>query len=124
MRAQRLKGLGASVFTEMDNLKRELQKDGYVLINLSIGSPDRAPSQEIREKISEAVLDGKNYGYTLTRGTEEFRESCARWYKERFNVNLDSENEVLPLMGSQDGLAHVFLAFLDPGDIALIPDPV
>lgn len=122
-RAQRLRGLGASIFTEMDNLKKELENEGKVLINLSIGSPDRAPSQEIREMISKEVLDGQNYGYTLTRGTEEFRESCTRWYKERFNVSLDSENEVLPLMGSQDGLAHVFLAFLNPGDIALIPDP-
>jgi LL-diaminopimelate aminotransferase len=123
VRAQRLQYLGASVFTEMDDLKKELEKSGRVLINLSIGSPDRAPSQEIREVIAEAVLDGENYGYTLTRGTEEFRESCARWYKERFNVTLDPESEVLPLMGSQDGLAHVFLAFLNPGDIALIPDP-
>lgn len=123
MRAQRLSGLGASVFTEMDNLKTELEKAGHKLINLSIGSPDRAPSQEIRQVISQAVLDGTNYGYTLTRGSEAFRESCARWYAERFHVSLDSESEVLPLMGSQDGLAHIFLAFLDPGDIALIPDP-
>lgn len=123
MRAQRLSGLGASVFTEMDDLKTELVKAGRKLINLSIGSPDRAPSHEIRQIISQAVLDGKNYGYTLTRGSEAFRESCARWYAERFNVLLDSEKEVLPLMGSQDGLAHIFLAFLDPGDVALIPDP-
>ena len=123
MQAQRLNGLGASVFTEMDDLKTELEKTGRKLINLSIGSPDRAPSQEIRQILAEAVLDGKNYGYTLTRGSEAFRTSCARWYNERFGVVLDSKNEVLPLMGSQDGLAHVFLAFLDPGDIALIPDP-
>lgn len=123
MRAQRLTGLGASVFTEMDDLKNEMEKAGHKLINLSIGSPDRAPSQEIRQIISQAVLDGNNYGYTLTRGSVAFRESCSRWYKERFNVSLDSESEVLPLMGSQDGLAHIFLAFLDPGDVALIPDP-
>lgn len=123
MRAERLSGLGASVFTEMDDLKKELEKEGHKLINLSIGSPDRAPSQEIRHIIAEAALDGNNYGYTLTRGSEAFRASCARWYQERFGVILDSENEVLPLMGSQDGLAHVFLAFLNPGDSALIPDP-
>lgn len=123
MRAERLSGLGASVFTEMDDLKKELEREGHKLINLSIGSPDRAPSQEIRHIIAEAALDGNNYGYTLTRGSEAFRSSCARWYKERFGVILDSENEVLPLMGSQDGLAHVFLAFLNPGDVAMIPDP-
>lgn len=123
MRAQRLQGLGASVFTEMDNLKNELQAQGKKLINLSIGSPDRAPSFEIRNVLSQAVLDGEQYGYTLTRGTEEFRESCAKWYKERFGVGLDPEREVLPLMGSQDGLAHIFLALIDPGDLAFIPDP-
>jgi LL-diaminopimelate aminotransferase len=123
LRAHRLSSLGASVFTVMDDLRRELEKAGHTLINLSIGSPDRAPSSELRQILAEAVLDGGNYGYTLTRGTEEFRKGCACWYKERFDVSLDSEKEVLPLMGSQDGLAHVFLALLNPGDIALIPDP-
>jgi len=123
MPSKRLEGLGASVFTEMDNLKRDLEKAGKSLINLSIGSPDRAPAPEIREVLSKAVLDGHQYGYTLTRGTEEFRKVCAQWYQERFGVILDPETEVLPLMGSQDGLAHIFLAYVDPGDIALIPDP-
>jgi len=119
----RLEGLGASVFTEMDNLKRELEKAGKSLINLSIGSPDRAPSREIRNVLSQAVLDDNQYGYTLTRGTEEFRTVCAEWYKERFGVSLNPETEVLPLMGSQDGLAHIFMAYIDAGDLALIPDP-
>lgn len=123
MPSKRLEGLGASVFTEMDNLKRALEKAGKDLINLTIGSPDRAPSLEIRNVLSQAVLDGSQYGYTLTRGTEEFRNRCAQWYQERFGVSLDPETEILPLMGSQDGLAHVFLAFIDPGDQALIPDP-
>ncbi|WP_425802290.1 aminotransferase class I/II-fold pyridoxal phosphate-dependent enzyme [Desulfitobacterium sp. Sab5] len=123
MRAQRLQGLGASVFSKMDDLKNELQEQGKSLINLSIGSPDRAPSAEIRNVLGQAALDGNQYGYTLTRGTKEFRESCAKWYKNRFEVNLDPEHEVLPLMGSQDGLAHIFLALIDPGDSAFIPDP-
>ncbi|MDA8222542.1 aminotransferase class I/II-fold pyridoxal phosphate-dependent enzyme [Desulfosporosinus sp.] len=119
----RLESLGASVFTEMDNLKRELEKAGHDLINLSIGSPDRAPALEIRNVLSQAVLDDNQYGYTLTRGTEEFRKVCAEWYQERFGVTLNPETEVLPLMGSQDGLAHIFLAYIDPGDLAFIPDP-
>jgi len=119
----RLQSLGASVFTEMDNLKRELEKTGKNLINLSIGSPDRAPALEIRNFLSQAVLNDNQYGYTLTRGTEEFRKACAEWYQERFGVTLDPETEVLPLMGSQDGLAHIFLTYIDPGDLALIPDP-
>lgn len=121
--AKRLEGLGASVFTEMDNLKKELEKEGKDLINLSIGSPDRAPAMEIRQVLSQAVFDETQYGYTLTRGTAEFRKACAAWYLERFGVALNPETEVLPLMGSQDGLAHIFLAYIDPGDLALIPDP-
>lgn len=123
MPAVRLGSLGASVFTEMDDLKRELEKQGRSLINLSIGSPDRVPDLRIRKVLSQGVLEGNQYGYTLTRGTEEFREVCAQWYKDRFGVVLNPETEVLPLMGSQDGLAHIFLAYIDPGDLALIPDP-
>ena len=123
MPSKRLAGLGASVFTEMDNLRRELESAGKNLINLSIGSPDQAPPLEIRNVLSQAVLDGTQYGYTLSRGTETFRAVCAEWYQERFGVTLNPETEVLPLMGSQDGLAHIFLAYIDPGDLALIPDP-
>ena len=121
--SKRLDSLGASVFSEMDNLRRELEKAGKHLINLSIGSPDRAPALEIRKILSQAVLDDSQYGYTLTRGTVNFRRVCAEWYLDRFGVSLNPETEVLPLMGSQDGLAHIFLAYIDPGDLALIPDP-
>lgn len=123
MPAKRLEGLGASIFTEMDNLKRELEKNGQNLVNLTIGSPDRPPAIEIRSVLSQAVLDETQYGYTLTRGTDKFRSACAQWYQKRFGVILDPETEVLPLMGSQDGLAHIYLAYIDPGDLALIPDP-
>jgi Aspartate/tyrosine/aromatic aminotransferase len=123
MSSKRLESLGASVFTEMDDLKRELEKAGKHLINLSIGSPDRAPAIGIRKVLSQNVLDDTQYGYTLSRGTKNFRNVCAEWYRERFGVTLDPETEVLPLMGSQDGLAHIFLATIDPGDLALIPDP-
>ncbi len=121
--SKRLDSLGASVFSEMDNLRRELEKAGNQLINLSIGSPDRAPALEIRKILSGAALEESQYGYTLTRGTAKFRSVCAEWYLNRFGVTLDPETEVLPLMGSQDGLAHIFLAYIDPGDLALIPDP-
>lgn len=121
--ARRLQGLGASIFTQMDDIRKELESAGLELINLSVGSPDRAPSKHIQQVLSQAVLDGGLYGYTMSRGTKEFRQSCADWYKLRFNVELDPEKEVLPLMGSQDGLAHIFMAYIDPGDIALIPDP-
>lgn len=121
--ARRLQGLGASIFTQMDDIRKELESAGRELINLSVGSPDRAPSKHVQQVLSQAVLDGGLYGYTMSRGTKEFRQSCTDWYKLRFNVELDPEKEILPLMGSQDGLAHIFMAYIDPGDIALIPDP-
>lgn len=121
--ATRLKGLQTSIYSRLAELKREIEKSGKTLINLSIGSPDLPPPEEIRRIISECSLDEKAYDYTLTRGTPEFREACAKWYKKRFNVDLDPEKEVLPVMGSQDGLAHIFWAFINKGDTALIPDP-
>lgn len=123
MLAERMQGLEVAYFSQMDELRQKLMQEGKSLINLSIGSPDRSPSDFIRQTLSKAVLDGGNYGYSLTRGTAEFRKSCADWYKRRFGVDLDPEWEVLPLMGSQDGLAHIFLAYINPGDTALIPDP-
>jgi LL-diaminopimelate aminotransferase apoenzyme (EC 2.6.1.83) len=121
--ARRLQELGTSIFTQMDDLRKELETEGRNLVNLSIGSPDLAPSENVRQILSTAVLDGDLYGYTTSRGTKEFRQSCSEWYKRRFDVILDPEKEILPLMGSQDGLAHIFMAYIDPGDIALIPDP-
>ncbi len=123
MLAERMQGLGVSVFSQMDELRSELSRQGKEFINLSIGSPDRPPALAVRQALSTAALDGSLYGYTLTRGTAVFRQSCAAWYQHRFGVSLDPEREVLPLMGSQDGLAHVFLAYINPGDLALIPDP-
>jgi len=121
--AKRLSALETSIFSQLAELRTELQEAGKSLINLSIGSPDLAPSHEVRQVISDQALNGQAYAYTLTRGTYEFRAACAKWYKERFNVDLDPETEVLPVMGSQDGISHIFWAFIDKGDTAIIPDP-
>ncbi|NLI93701.1 MAG: aminotransferase class I/II-fold pyridoxal phosphate-dependent enzyme [Peptococcaceae bacterium] len=121
--AQRLSNLQASIFSQLAELKMDVERSGHSLINLSIGSPDLAPSAEVRKVISEHSLHDHAYSYTLTRGSSEFREACAKWYKIRFDVDLDPDTEVLPVMGSQDGLSHIFWAFIDHGDAALIPDP-
>lgn len=119
----RLSSLQTSIYSQLDELKIEMEQAGKKLINLSIGSPDLAPPKEIRQVLSEQSLDEQAYDYTLTRGTPEFRQACAKWYKKRFDVDLDPETEVLPVMGSQDGISHIFWAFIDKGDKALIPDP-
>ncbi len=121
--AKRLSYLQTSIYSQLDDLKIELEKAGKSLISLSIGSPDLAPPQAVRQVISQQSLEDNAYSYTLTRGTSEFREACAKWYKMRFDVDLDPETEVLPVLGSQDGLSHIFWAFIDQGDTALIPDP-
>ncbi len=121
--AKRLDGLGSAVFTEMENLKQKVEARGVEVINLGIGSPDQPPAPHVKQALIDAVTDGGNYRYPLTHGLEELRQAIARWYYRRFEVELDPQTEVLTLMGSQDGLAHIYTAFINPGDLALIPDP-
>ncbi|KUO66809.1 MAG: LL-diaminopimelate aminotransferase [Gracilibacter sp. BRH_c7a] len=121
--ATRLNTLQTSIYSQLAELKRELQLSGKDLIDLSIGSPDLSPPHSVKQVISQLSLEDHAYDYTLTRGIPEFREACANWYKKRFNVDLNPETEVLPVMGSQDGLSHIFWAFINKGDAAIIPDP-
>lgn len=121
--AHRIQGFEQSIYSRLKELKEEIFREGTALIDLSIGTPDMAPPEKIKRIISDCALDSKAYDYTLTRGTEQIRQACADWYKRRFDVELDPQSEVLPLMGSQDGLSHIFWAFVDKGDYVLVPDP-
>jgi LL-diaminopimelate aminotransferase len=93
------------------------------VIDLGIGSPDQPPSPLVIEALTKAVQNPENYGYPTSEGSIRFRETTARWYRHRFGVGLDPEHEILSLMGSQDGLAHLAQAWIDPGDVVLVPDP-
>jgi LL-diaminopimelate aminotransferase len=121
--AKRLSGLGSAIFSEMDELRKEVENKGIQIINLGIGSPDRAPAPHVIEALTKGVNAEFNYGYTLTQGIDELKTAIVNWYYKRFQVELDPDTEVLSLMGSQDGLAHIYTAFINPGDLALIPDP-
>jgi LL-diaminopimelate aminotransferase len=121
--AKRLSGLGSAIFSEMDELRKEVENKGIQIINLGIGSPDRAPAPHVIEALTKGVNAEFNYGYTLTQGIDELKTAIVNWYYKRFQVKLDPDTEVLSLMGSQDGLAHIYTAFINPGDLALIPDP-
>ncbi|MCL4515314.1 MAG: LL-diaminopimelate aminotransferase [Firmicutes bacterium] len=121
--AQRIAGLASDIFTEMSRLRKQVEARGVKVINLGIGSPDQPPPAHVQEALSRALANPRVYGYPTSEGTPEFRAAVAAWYKRRFNVDLDPATEVLTLMGSQDGLAHLAQAFVDPGDIALVPDP-
>ncbi|KJS23414.1 MAG: aminotransferase [Clostridiaceae bacterium BRH_c20a] len=121
--ANRLEKLSGGIFTQIDNLAKEMVANGVKVINLSIGSPDLPPSEDFRRKLAEYVLDPDNYGYALTDGLLEFRQAVTKWYYDRDQITLDPYSEVLPLMGSQDGLSHIYWAFLNKDDIAFVPDP-
>jgi len=122
--SRRLQGLTSAIFTRMNQLKKEVEAKGkWKVIDLGIGSPDQPPSPFIMDILSREVKKEDAYGYPTSEGLLEFREEVARWYDYRFGVKLNPETQVLSLMGSQDGLAHLALAWIDPGDVVLVPDP-
>ncbi|QRG66974.1 aminotransferase class I/II-fold pyridoxal phosphate-dependent enzyme [Brevibacillus choshinensis] len=120
--SKRLEHLSAAIFSEMAARKRQVAKERTVY-DLSIGSPDQQPDPQLLETLVTAVQEPGAFGYALSEGTAAFREEVARWYQFRFQVELAPDTEVHSLMGSQDGLAHFALAWTDPGDLVLVPDP-
>jgi len=121
--AQRIETIPPYLFAEIDKKKEEAIKKGVDIINLGIGDPDKPTPNNIIEKLRESVKDPKTHDYPPYAGTAEFRQAVALWYKNRFSVDLDPDKEVMALIGSKEGIAHIFLAFIDPGDFSLIPDP-
>lgn len=117
-----LTSFAEGIFNELNAYKRKKEQSGYQMIDLSIGSPDQAPSEEIRKVIAEQVLRDNCYGYSL-HGTEKFHEAVASFYRDQYEVELDAKKEVLQTMGSQDGLVHFPMTICNPGDIVLAPDP-
>jgi LL-diaminopimelate aminotransferase len=121
--SKRLSLLGSAIFSEMAQWKEEVRSRGIDVIDLGIGSPDQPPSERVLEAMERAVRKPENYGYPSSEGSPAFRETVARWYQHRFRVQLDAQTEIVTLMGSQDGLAHLAMAVTDPGDTVLLPDP-
>lgn len=120
--AERMKAFSPSIFAELTHLKKLKLLEGHHVIDLSIGSPDLSPPSFVRQKLTESGMDENAFGYSLT-GTKEFNDSVASYYKRNFSVPINSETEVLLLMGSQDGLVHLPMVFCNPGDYILVPDP-
>lgn len=121
--AERLKNLPTYLFAELDKLKQEALAKGKDLIDIGIGDPDTPTPQHIIERLYETANDPENHKYATNLGMRELRQAMADWYKKRFAVKLDPETEVLPLIGSKEGISHIPLAFLNPGDVSLVPDP-
>jgi aspartate/methionine/tyrosine aminotransferase len=121
--AKRLEPLQSNVFADMDIAKAKALFLGRQLIDLSLGSSDLAAESHVINAIAESLHDPSTHGYLLFNGTLAFRQTAATWYEQKFGIPVDPETEVLPLIGSQEGTAHLPLAVLNPGDYALLLDP-
>ncbi len=122
-KAERLRQLPPYLFKEIDRKKAEIKAKGIDIIDLGVGDPDLPTPGHIVEEMRRAVGDPSNHRYPSYSGMNDFKEAVADWYRGRFGVDLDPEREVVSLIGSKEGLAHLPLAFIDPGDIALVPTP-
>jgi len=119
----RLKNLPPYLFAEIDRLKQKLKKEKKKFIDLSIGDPDINAPQGMIEVLYESAKRKENQKYALDKGKISLRKAIKRWMKTRFGVNLDEEEEILPLIGSKEGLVHFPLSFINKGDYAVIPSP-
>ncbi len=122
-RAERLKALPPYLFAEIDKKKKAAVAAGRDVINLGIGDPDVPTPEFIVEALAAAARDPRNHQYALDNGLPEFRRAAAEWCAHRFGVTLDPDSEVYPTIGSKEAIAHFPLAVLNPGDVALVPEP-
>jgi len=122
-KAERLKQLPPYLFKEIDRKKAEVKARGVDIIDLGVGDPDLPTPEHIIGEMKRAVDDPLNHQYPSYSGMNDFKEAVARWYGERFSVDLDPGSEVVSLIGSKEGIAHLPLAFINPGDVSLVPSP-
>ena len=121
--AERLSLVSEYYFSRKLKEVAQLNAEGKDIISLAIGSPDMPPSEQTIEKLCEVARQPNAHGYQPTMGTPELREAMAGFYKRWYDVDLDAKTEVLPLIGSKEGILHVTLAFVNPGDSVLVPNP-
>lgn len=120
--AKRMDQFGEGVFSRLAEMRKERTAAGKRVIDLSIGAPNIPPAKRIMEAMAKAVMDPGNYVYAIS-DTRAMLKAVADWYKRRYSVELDENTEICSLIGSQDGLAHIALSILDPGDVMMVPDP-
>jgi LL-diaminopimelate aminotransferase len=121
--ASRVKHLPPYLFASIDRMKQQAREKGIDLIDLSIGDPDIPTPSHIVRAMQKAVEKPAHHRYPSYEGMLSYREAVAKWYERRFNIKLDPETEVLSLIGSKEGIGHIPLAFVNPGDIVLVPSP-
>ncbi|MCS3924275.1 LL-diaminopimelate aminotransferase [Methanosalsum natronophilum] len=123
MYAERINALPPYLFATIDEAKAEMMNKGVDVIDLGVGDPDQATPEHIIESMCEAVKDPVNHKYPSYSGLIDFREAAATWLKNEKGIDVDPVTETLTMIGSKEGVAHIPLAFINPGDIALVPDP-
>ncbi|MFL2611963.1 MAG: aminotransferase class I/II-fold pyridoxal phosphate-dependent enzyme [Flavobacteriaceae bacterium] len=121
--AERLNHIEEYYFSKKLREVNKLEIDGKPIINMGIGSPDILPPKKISESLEKSLNHKNAHRYQSYKGTDLLRESIKNFYKSNYNVELNSDNNILPLLGSKEGIMHISLAFLNPGDEVLIPDP-
>ena len=123
MYAERMGQLPPYLFARIDEMKAAKIRSGTDVIDLGVGDPDLPTPDHIVDALCEAARDPKNHHYPSYAGMEQYRSAVASWYKTRFSVSLDAGKEVIALMGSKDGIAHIPEAFINPRDYVLVPSP-
>lgn len=121
--SDRLKNLPPYLFLEIDRAKRRAIERGVKVIDFGIGDPDQPTPKFIIKALQKSAAEPKNHHYPLDRGNGAFRKEVSHWYKKRFGGSFNPDTEILPLIGSKEGIAHLPLAFINPGDVTLVPDP-
>lgn len=121
--ADRIQALPPYVFARLDELKARAREQGLDLIDLGMGNPDGATPQPVVEAAIAALQNEANHGYPPFEGTASFRHAITKWYRRRYDVELNPDSEALPLLGSKEGLTHLAIAYINPGDLVLVPSP-
>jgi len=122
-RFHRIERLPPYVFKAVDELKMRARRQGEDIVDLGMGNPDRPTPSHVVEKLVEAAQKPRNHRYSVSRGIYKLRHAIAKWYEQRYDVYLDPESEVCATMGAKEGLAHLVMAILAPGDVAFVPNP-
>jgi len=121
--AKRIENLPPYLFVEISRKIAEKRARGEDVISFAIGDPDIPTPQHIIERLCQAARDPANHRYPETNGLPQLRQAISSWYQRRFELSFDPDKEVLPLIGSKEGIGHIALCFIDPGDLALVTDP-
>jgi alanine-synthesizing transaminase len=120
---QRIKRLPPYVFKIVDDLKLEARRRGEDIIDLGMGNPDLATPKPIIDKLTEAISNPRNHRYSASRGIYKLRLAITDWYKRNYNVDIDPESEAIVTIGAKEGLSHMVLATIGPGDVVFVPNP-